>query len=63
MAQLSEQFPAPTLLFCERGMHDLHLKPTGSQGAPIHCSIVRCCGRIFGEVGDALDNPKPLLLP
>jgi hypothetical protein len=36
-------------------MHDLHLKPTGTQGKLIHCSVVRCCGRVFGEVGDALD--------
>jgi hypothetical protein len=36
-------------------VQDLHLKPTGAQGARMHCSIVRSCGRIFGEVGDALD--------
>jgi hypothetical protein len=54
LADVSQQFSAPTLLFCERGVRDLHLKPTGTQGKPMHCSIVRCCGRVFGEVGDAL---------
>jgi hypothetical protein len=52
---LSSNYAAPSLLFCERGMQDLHLKPTGTQGKKMHCSVVRCCGRVFGEVGDSLD--------
>jgi hypothetical protein len=55
MDLLSANYAAPSLLFCERGMQDLHLKPSGAQGKRLHCSVVRCCGRIFGEVGDALD--------
>lgn len=55
MDLLSANYAAPSLLFCERGMQDLHLKPSGTQGKKLHCSVVRSCGRIFGEVGDALD--------
>jgi hypothetical protein len=53
--RVSVDFPTPSLLFCERSMQDLHLKCTGTQGKPVHCSIVRCCGQVFGETGDALD--------
>jgi hypothetical protein len=55
MDLLSTHYAAPSLLFCERGMQDLHLKTSGAQGKKLHTGIVRSTGRIFGEVGDALD--------